>query len=998
MSKNISQVFSRIWSVADQFRGHFDISQYGRICLLFTLIRRLECVLKPTKDHVISEYKKHKSLNEDVDERLQTITGARYYNTSSLDLMSLDQNKTSESFNHYINSFNHESCELLKQLGVDEYQSLLNDEGLLFPIAQYFGCIDLSRESLSNDEMAELFQEIIKRFWESSIDTIGEYFTPPDITNLISQLVITNPIEHSSSSDCISLYDPTAGTGGFLTACTQVLNQAIPESRVEVFGEELIVNVAAMCKAVLLIREGDPSKIIYGNTLVHDGFPEKKFDYMLCSPPWGASWKIFEKEIKQEHKQKGFDGRFGPGLPRSSDSGLLFLLHLVSKMKDSEEGGSKIAVVVNGSPLIVGSAKSGESDIRKYLLENDLIECVVSLPGSMFYNTSIETHVLILSNVKHKNLRNRIKLINASKVHSKIAKRKGSKTNVIDQAGIDEVLYAYTSAKPSRISRIVQSDSFFYRDVPLAVAENPEAHTNLKLRVYGAHQEHVRLETDKMVAEYRPDIVFDWNASEMACAIDVNEFWSLEELKQSTSKNPQSSIPGLALIRSIERLVDSDDADENSNLNILYLQMRGKLQASLSASSQLSQSNPALAIEVDPAYSSPEFMAVWINITEVGFQTVSMKNSTMVSLKSIPSLLATDFHLPDLAAQEVFLEGLQRLNEGKSKLKELEDVLLRDIYEPTSVIKDLESIKFGYTYDDWIESLPFPLASILWRHKSLGEKHRRKLDTLIDFFEALAAFIATTHLSAFKTNPDQWEELSTDLNRKLAKQGLSFERATIGSWKLIAEVISGRCRNLFSPDGKNDELLSQMYGCEDIEIVEMLCSSKVLESIQYANKIRNSHTAHGGVLSDEKAQRNHDKLFDTLILIREAFGIQWANYELLQPGKMTFSDNKFSYDAKRLVGSRSPFEVVNRLSLEAMKSDNLYLVNGSGVYNLELMPFVKVMPSPEIQAEACFIFNKREGENHKYVSYHFEQESSFSDQFEEVDIALESLAQKETEK
>ncbi|MFW2100091.1 type I restriction-modification system subunit M [Acinetobacter johnsonii] len=450
-NNNFSQVAAFIWSVADLLRGDFKQSQYGRVILPFTLLRRLECVLAQTKANVLAEYEKVKPLPlpEEAKEKLlfKSTQGLAFFNTSELDLVRLGQKDIRSNLNNYIQNFSKDAREIFEHFKFDEFTGLLDDANLLYKVVQKFATTDLSPENISNHEMGLVFEELIRRFAESSNETAGEHFTPRDIVRLTTGLIFSQDDDALNKDGVIrTIYDPTAGTGGFLSSGTEYVFEHNPEAVMRVFGQELNPESYAICKADMLIKGQDVRNIKLGNTLSNDQLAYDKFDYMLSNPPFGVDWKKIEQEIKNEHTQKGFEGRFGAGLPRVSDGSLLFLMHLISKMRQPDQGndqGSRIGIILNGSPLFTGSAGSGESEIRRYILEADLLEAIIALPTDMFYNTGIATYVWVLSNKKEAERKGKVHLINATNLSSKMRKSLGSKRNYLTDAEIKTITQNY---------------------------------------------------------------------------------------------------------------------------------------------------------------------------------------------------------------------------------------------------------------------------------------------------------------------------------------------------------------------------------------------------------------------------------------------------------------------------------------------------------------------------------------------------------------------------
>lgn len=441
MTQTPNNLASDSWAIADLLRGDFKQSQYGRIILPFCLLRRLECVLEATKDKVLAEYEKIQKtkLPEEAQEKLLLrFTGdVKFFNISKMNLAKLGEAGIKANLENYIQSFSKDAREIFEYFNFADFIGQLNDANLLYKVVQKVRTIDLSPKAVSNHDMGLVFEELIRRFAEGSNETAGEHFTPRDIVRLTTALVFMEDDAALTKPGIIrTIYDPTAGTGGFLSSGMEYVHELNPQAVMRAFGQELNPESYAICKADMLIKGQEVGNIKLGNTLSNDQLYATKFDYMLSNPPFGVDWKKIEQDINDEHKLKGFDGRFGPGLPRVSDGSLLFLLHLISKMRDKSAGGARIGIILNGSPLFTGGAGSGESEIRRYILETDLLEAIVALPTDMFYNTGIATYVWILSNKKAGGRDDQVQLINGVNLCGKMRKSLGSKRNVMDDEDI----------------------------------------------------------------------------------------------------------------------------------------------------------------------------------------------------------------------------------------------------------------------------------------------------------------------------------------------------------------------------------------------------------------------------------------------------------------------------------------------------------------------------------------------------------------------------------
>jgi len=443
MTNNFSQTAAYIWSLADLLRGDFKQSQYGRVILPFTILRRLECVLEERKPEVLKQVEKLKAMkNLEADAREKFLLKAAkqsFYNTSPMNMSKLGSADIKDNLTSYIDAFSKDAREIFEYFKFSDRIGQLQDANLLYKVVQKVAQTDLSPAAISNHDMGLVFEELIRRFAESSNETAGEHFTPRDIVRLTTSLVFMEDDDALTESGIIrTIYDPTAGTGGFLSSGMEYVHELNPKAVMRAFGQELNPESYAICKGDMLIKGQDVSRIKLGNTLSEDQLYADKFDYMLSNPPFGVDWKKVEGTVIDEHKLKGFDGRFGPGLPRVSDGSLLFLMHLISKMRDYDandpsKNGGRIGIILNGSPLFTGGAGSGESEIRRYILESDLLEAIVALPTDMFYNTGIATYIWILSNKKESHRKGKVQLINGVHLYQKMRKSLGSKRQEIGE-------------------------------------------------------------------------------------------------------------------------------------------------------------------------------------------------------------------------------------------------------------------------------------------------------------------------------------------------------------------------------------------------------------------------------------------------------------------------------------------------------------------------------------------------------------------------------------
>ncbi|WP_072368979.1 class I SAM-dependent DNA methyltransferase [Hyphomicrobium sp. NDB2Meth4] len=476
---NHQSLSSFIWSVADLLRGDYKQSDYGKVILPFTVLRRLDCVLEGTKKAVLTEHTARSKAGVNPEPFLLRKSGQSFYNTSPMDLRKLlgDPDRIRDNLTAYVEAFSPSVRDIFERFAFHTQVEKLAKAELLYLVAEKFANIDLHPDKVSNAQMGLVFEELIRRFAELSNETAGEHFTPREVIRLmVNLLFVEDDAALTKSSVVRTIYDPTAGTGGMLSVAGEYLSELNPKARLTMFGQELNDESYAICKADMLIKGQDVANIVAGNTLSDDGHPAQKFDYMLSNPPFGVEWKKVEKEVRREHEVEGFNGRFGPGLPRVSDGSLLFLMHLLSKMRRAKDGGSRFGIVLNGSPLFTGGAGSGESEIRRYVLENDLLEAIVALPTDMFYNTGIATYVWIVSNLKPEPRKGKVQLIDASAFWQKMRKGLGSKRKEMGEEHIATVTRLFGACVEAQLAAVLNAEGKeLSREVVTAGERKPKA-------------------------------------------------------------------------------------------------------------------------------------------------------------------------------------------------------------------------------------------------------------------------------------------------------------------------------------------------------------------------------------------------------------------------------------------------------------------------------------------------------------------------------------------
>ncbi|MDP9736548.1 type I restriction-modification system subunit M [Curtobacterium sp. 260] len=458
-----------IWNIAESLRGPFKPSEYGSVVLPFTVLRRLDAVLADTKPAVLQTAKAIGSLPEMLQAATLTdASGHEFYNTSPFDLGKLvdDPQDLRSNLASYLAGFSPNVRDIFDRFEFDKTLNKLADKNKLFAVTEKFAKADFHPRTVSNIQMGLVFEELIRFANEKSNETAGDHYTPREVIALMVQLLFALDDDALSKSGVVrSIYDPTAGTGGMLSVADEYLRRMNPGIQLSLYGQDYNDASYAICKADMVIKGQDVDNIALGDTLTEDAFDDKKFDYGLSNPPFGVDWKDQRADVDDEHTKLGFNGRFGPGTPAVSDGAMLFLMHLVSKMRKPEDGGSRMAIVLNGSPLFSGGAGGGESNIRKWLLDNDLVETIIGLPKDMFYNTGISTYIWILTNRKDGDRKGRVQLIDGREMFIKLRKGLGSKRNELSQQNIDTIVRLYAGFQDGEHSKIFRNEDFLYRTI-----------------------------------------------------------------------------------------------------------------------------------------------------------------------------------------------------------------------------------------------------------------------------------------------------------------------------------------------------------------------------------------------------------------------------------------------------------------------------------------------------------------------------------------------------
>jgi type I restriction enzyme M protein len=528
-----------IWSIADLLRGDYKQAEYGKVILPFTILRRLDCLLEDTKPQVLKHYEKIKDQGDEmIDMILNQKSGYRFFHNHSpftFEKLLADPDNIASNLTNYIAGFSVSVKEIFENFRFDEQITRLDEADLLFQIVKEFNNIELYE--VDELEMGYIFEHLIRKFAEASNETAGEHFTPREVIKLMVHLLFAEDSEIYRDGIIKTMYDPACGTGGMLSVADQYFHDhnTSESSVLNLFGQELNPESYAICKADLMIKGQDPQNIKQGNSFTQDGLPNEKFDYMLSNPPFGVNWKKVKAKIKAEHEDLGFGGRFGAGLPSVSDGSLLFLQHMISKMNPE---GSRIAIVFSGSPLFTGQAGQGVSNIRKWIIENDLLEGIVALPNQLFYNTGINTYIWLLNNNKRPKRKGKIQLVNAVEYYRDMKRSLGEKRHEIAEEQIDKITQIFCNYEDTEISKIFDNKDFGYTRIQVERPQRdedgniitdskgkPKPDTNLRDYENVPLKEDIKEYFNREVIPHVPDAWIDHSKQKVGYTINFTRYF-----------------------------------------------------------------------------------------------------------------------------------------------------------------------------------------------------------------------------------------------------------------------------------------------------------------------------------------------------------------------------------------------------------------------------------------------------------------------------------------
>jgi len=928
MGEKSSHTAAYIWSLADMLRGEFGRSQIGRIILPFVLLRRLECVLEESKEAVLAENENIKKTDLPGETKvkflLRATNGLSFYNTSKMDLSKLGDSGVKENLRCYIEHFSNDVREIFDCFRFHESIEQLSNANLLYLIVHNVRHIDLSSKYISNYEMGNIFEDLVRIYAEFNSETAGEFYAPSEIIRLTTALVFSKDKDTLTKPGIIrSTYDPTARSGGFLSASMDYMHDLNPQGNLQVYGQERNGEVYAICKAVMLINGRDITNIKHDDALTNDRFITE-FDYMLSTPPFGAEWKRIEHLVKDEHNREGFNGRFGPGLPRISDSSLLFILHLISKLKDKAKGGSRIGVIVNRSPLSTGDAGSGESEIRRYLIEQDLLETIVALPNSMFYNTGIPTYILVLTNRKTHDRKNKVQLIDARDMGLRMRKSIGAKRYQLDDEAIEQILNVY-ACDDDEHSNIVNSKSFGYRKVKLIVDNK---NTDYEKVPFG--------ENIEKYLEKHLDGVHEHYQADKACMDEKDGLTGIVGYDFLTGF--QENIKTGKQFRVYFEEVKSDDdwlfCMTRSGHNVTFRTEVARHKQIRGGAYYFKVKNP-VAFDKDylACFFSSEKWKEWLAVYNT--------NATLIHLNKY-ELLRKHISFPDTESQRQAAELLQGIKDWRGKLQELES----DVWNNNSDSRVLDKYRLPINKDlqeRIIEIAPYPFANIIHHYINLhSEDYKTRYELLLKLFECLGVFLVSVLIGYI--DDEKGEIFSRDF---LATQKKYLKYAAFGAWykiliKLFGEIKEAEC---------DDRVPSFVNSLND----------DILECFKQAVNIRNETTGHGSHPTKFAARKTLQKVELLHDKFMEAFYDIFDRYTLIRPISTTWDGDGYNYQAEEFRGLGCyPFSLKEVKTEEPLIDRELYLVSGkNNNIKIKLYPFIRLIDiEKDSGLEAFYFYSK----------------------------------------
>lgn len=906
---NHQALSSIIWSVTDLLRGDYKQSEYGRVILPFTLLRRLDCSLKPTKSAVLAEFEAKTKAGVNPEPFLSREAGLSFYNTSRLDLITLlgDQDHIRQNLYAYVQAFSPAARDIFERFDFYTQVERLDRANLLYLVLEKFANIDLGSLVLEDTEMGLVFEELIRKFAEVSHETAGEHFTPRDVVELMVRLLFLDEegVLTPGNAAVRTIYDPTAGTGGMLSTAGEYLSKHNPSARLTMFGQELNQESYAICKADMLIKGQYVDNIVLGNTLCDDGHSDRKFDYILSNPPFGAEWRRIEKTVREEHEQRGSDGRFGPALPRVSDASFLFVMHMISKMKRAAEGGSRVGMVVNGAVLFSGDIGAGENRIRKWILEQDLLEGIVALPEGVFMNTGIASYLIFLS-TKKKSRRGEIIFVDATKEWEILQRPAGSKVRYLSAKNIEFVYDSYKGKVEGSHVLLGRQEDMFYK--------------NYRMISHGttiSHSVPLSVDADTRFATLpQKGVTIEVQESEqVGCRFD---FWSFA-LNESEAQ--ENAVP-------LSTLVTQCSENEIWDFSI----NRSTGDADFSKGNRNGKVHRFYRIERN--LISPQFLKHQLEYKRTAGDSHKSRRSagwnsdTLAQWVECPPANSQNAVVEFYASKEQLLRNIDRLELLQWQKNLGTNMLRRSIKE------------YRTTTSYLVETLPHPLAALL--HKIICETNKREIiEGYRALYECLGALLLSIALGVIL------EELGLVACRETLKHGKFVpRRITMGAYP----------KTLVKAMERSTEISSSMSK----SVIAEVANHSIIKELEKATKIRNEVAHHGLLTSSQSSDyiAKYEKILENLAEHLEGI---FSEAELTKQINQKWNGRVYENDMLSLTGVAStPFQRVTAISSKPLISNDLYyrVKDLNGDVFVRLFHFVRCVEIVEGgESEGIYFFN-----------------------------------------
>ena len=1074
--QQLNWIANFIWGIADDIlRDNYVRGKYRDVILPMTVIRRLDVLLEPNKKDVLDmRAMLDRAGITNQDAALRQAAGQAFYNTSPFTLRDLKAKGKHQQlkldFEAYLDGFSPNVIEILEKFKFRSQIDTLVEADILGSLIEKFldSKINLSPNpvhepdgsiklpGLDNHAMGTIFEELIRKFNEENNEEAGEHFTPRDVVKLMTNLIFL-PIADKIESGTYLVYDGACGTGGMLTIAEETLlsfgESHQKEIAIHLYGQEVNPETFAISKADLLIKgEGDQAENMkFGSTLSSDAYPTQEFDFMLSNPPYGKSWKTDLERMggKGEMNDLRFVIEHGGDpeyslITRSSDGQMIFLVNMLSKMKHDSPLGSRIAEVHNGSSLFTGDAGSGESNIRRWIIENDWLEAIIALPFNIFYNTGIATYIWVLTNRKAEHRRGKVQLIDATPWFQSLRKNLGKKNCELSPDDITRITDACIVFAESEQSKIFPNEAFGFWKVTverplrlkvdlsegslkrfkevciqakeealilghgkrfrkengpgphldynqvMSAVESTASHLGVKMLakrwklietslaekdelaspvIKKVHKTKVNpdplrglfpaiIDGKAVVVEYEsdselrdteqiplledggidsfirrevlphvPDAWIDESGTKIGYEISFTRYFAEETSRRIGKKyRLQEILLNNVIINVIsQKKIKHKYIPFEEHPDAVYLPVTGKRNAITSLNKIPEGRSDYLQLIINRDIVYPEYFAYYLNtILGYGLRDMLMVGTT-ISRISIPTIRSSkiSIYLDNLQGQQKTIKALQKLEVLKSELSEIESRIDDRSKKIDAILDDLDHINHEELFKDWVETLPFPLASILRAYYTVDQNDREKYERLLFFFEALSVFYATIHISACRPIPEIWDDARATISNLLKKQHLTLISASFGVWKIIIEVLTSTIRKGFA-DKERSDYYSRIYRVNNPIIIEKLCSVKLVQIIQDSNKYRNRWKGHGGSISPSEAKYRHQTLLALLNDYRGDIGTLFLNYLLIEPNVgRTLPGPIHQYNIRKIIGSNILMETDTITLTEPVVSDQL---------------------------------------------------------------------------